>query len=165
MRRFVRFFVTGPGAILIVVAFILGIGWIVKRGQDKERAEAAKRQVQRQLGQVKPSGQVDKATAPKEVLLYDNRLQSPPVGELPQAPQVVKTPAIERQQPLASLVSFYQAAAPTPTPTLAAPQPKDVTAWLPPRDFHPVCSGQHRRIFAYQYTGSWRGDPRRLSKE
>ena len=137
MRRFVRFFVTGPGAILIVVAFILGVGWIVKRGQDKERAEAAKRQVQRQLGQVKPSGQVDKATAPKEVLLYNNRLQSPPVLDLPQAPQVAKTSAIERQQPLASLVSFYQAVAPKPTPTPAAPQPKDVTAWLPPGIFIP----------------------------
>ena len=137
MRRFVRFFVTGPGAILIVVAFILGIVWIVKRGQDKERAEAAKRQVQRQLGQVKPSDQVDKATAPKEVLLYDNRLQSPPAGDQPQPPQVVKTPAIERQQPLASLVSFYQAVAPMPTPAPAAPQPKDVTAWLPPGIFIP----------------------------
>ena len=137
MRRFVRFFATGPGAILIVVAFILGVGWIVKRGQDKERAEAAKRQVQRQLGQVKPSGQVDKATAPKEVLLYNNRLQSPPVLDLPQAPQVAKTSAIERQQPLASLVSFYQAVAPKPTPTPAAPQPKDVTAWLPPGIFIP----------------------------
>jgi hypothetical protein len=137
VRRFVRFFVTGPGAILIVVAFILGVGCIVKRGQDKERAEAAKRQVQRQLGQVKPSGQVDKATAPKEVLLYDNRLQSPPAGNQPQAPQVVETPAIERQQSLASLVSFYQAVAPIPTPTPAAPQPKDVTAWLPPGIFIP----------------------------
>jgi hypothetical protein len=141
MRRFVRFFVTGPGAILIVVGFILGVSWIVKRGQDKERAEAVKRQVQRQLGQIKPGDQVDKATAPKEVVLYDNRLRSPPAGDQPQpppqAPQVVKTPAIERQQALPSLISFYQAVAPIPTPTPAAPQPKDVTAWLPPGIFIP----------------------------
>lgn len=141
MTRFVRFFLKGPGAILIVVGFILGVGWMVKRGQDKERAEAAKHQVQRQLGQVKPSDQVDKATAPKEVVLYNNRLQSPPTGDQPQPAQqpvqVVKTPAVERQQALAPLVSFYQAVAPIPTPTPAAPQPKAVTAWLPPGIFIP----------------------------
>ena len=137
MRRFVRFFVKGPGAILIVVGFILGVGWMVKRGQDKERGEATKRQVQRQLGQVRPSEQVDKATAPKEVVLYNNRLQSPPTGDQPQPAQVVRTPAVERQQALAPLVSFYQAVAPIPTPTPAAPQPKAVTAWLPPGIFIP----------------------------
>jgi hypothetical protein len=137
MRRFVRFFVKGPGAILIVVGFILGAGWMVKRGQDKERGEATKRQVQRQLGQVRPSEQVDKATAPKEVVLYNNRLQSPPTGDQPQPAQVVRTPAVERQQALAPLVSFYQAVAPIPTPTPAAPQPKAVTAWLPPGIFIP----------------------------
>jgi hypothetical protein len=141
MRRFVRFFITGPGVVLIVIAFILGVGWIIKRGQDKQHAEAAKHEVQRQLGQVKPGDQVDKTTAPKEVLLYDNRLKPPPVGEQPQPPQqaqqAVKTPAPARQQALSSLVSFYQAVAPMPTPTPAAPRPKDVTAWLPPGIFIP----------------------------
>jgi len=100
MRRFVRFFLTGPGAILVVVLFILGVGWIIKRGQDKERAEALKRQVQRELGHVKPSDNVDKATAQKEVILSNNRLETPPAGEQPQQgspPQVVHTQELTHQ--------------------------------------------------------------------
>jgi hypothetical protein len=140
MRRFVRFFLTGPGAILVVVLFILGAGWIIKSGQDKERAEALKRQVQRELGQIKPGDQVDKATAPKEVILSNNRLETPPAGEQAQQappPQVVHTQEPAHQPALSPLVSFYQAVAPTPTPTPAPPQVKDVTAWLPPGIFIP----------------------------
>jgi hypothetical protein len=139
MRRFVRFFVTGPGAILVVVAFILGVGWIIKRGQDKQRDEADKRQIQRELGQVKPSDQVDKGTAPKEVLLSDKRLHPPLPGEQPaeQAPQVVRAQEPPRRQALSPLVSFYQAVAATPTPTPSPSQIRDVTAWLPPGIFIP----------------------------
>ena len=134
MRRFVRFFLTGPGAILVVVLFILGVGWIIKSGQDKEGAEALKRQVQRELGHVKPSDNIDKATAQKEVILSNNRLETPPAGEQPQQgppPQVVHTQEPAHQPALSPLVSFYQAVAPAPTPTPAPPQVKDVTAWLP----------------------------------
>jgi Bacterial conjugation TrbI-like protein len=140
MRRFVRFFVIGPGAVLVVVVLVLGVGWIIKRGQDKERALAAKRQVQRQLGQVKPSDQVDKATAPKEVTLSNNRLEPPPAGEQSEQtppPQVVHAQGPVHQQALSPLVSFYQAVAPASTPTPAPPRPKDVTAWLPPGIFIP----------------------------
>jgi hypothetical protein len=140
MRRFVRFFLTGPGAILVVVLFILGVGWIIKSGQDKERAEALKRQVQRELGHVKPGDNIDKATAQKEVILSNNRLETPQAGEqAPQAspPQVVRTQEPVRQPALSPLVSFYQAVAPAPTPTLAPPQVKDVSAWLPPGIFIP----------------------------
>ena len=140
MRRFVRFFLTGPGAILVVVLFILGVGWIIKSGQDKERAEALKRQVQRELGHVKPSDNIDKATAQKEVILSNNRLQPPPAGEQAQQappPQVVHLQEPAHQPALSPLVSFYQAVAPTPTPTPPPPQVKDVTAWLPPGIFIP----------------------------
>jgi hypothetical protein len=140
MRRFVRFFLTGPGAILVVVLFILGVGWIIKSGQDKERAEALKRQVQRELGHVKPSDNIDKETAQKEVILSNNRLETPPAGEQPQQgppPHVVHTQELTHQPVLSPLVSFYQAVAPTPTPTPAPPQVKDVTAWLPPGIFIP----------------------------
>jgi hypothetical protein len=139
VRRFVRFFVTSPGAILVVVAFILGVGWIIQRGQEKERAKAAKRQVQRDLGRVKPSDQVDKATAPKEVLLSDKRLHPPLPGEqlAEQAPQIVRAQGPARPQALSPLVSFYQAVAATPTPAPAQPQIRDVTAWLPPGIFIP----------------------------
>ena len=140
MRRFVRFFLTGPGAILAVVLFILGAGWIIKSGQDKERAEALKRQVQRELGHVKPTDNIDKATAQKEVILSNNRLETPPAEEQSQQappPQVVHTQEPAHQSALSPLVSFYQAVAPTPTPTPAPPQVKDVTAWLPPGIFIP----------------------------
>ena len=140
MRRFVRFFLTGPGAILVVVLFILGVGWIIKSGQDKERAEALKRQVQRELGHVKSSDNIDKATAQKEVILSNNRLQPPPAGEQAQQappPQVVHLQEPAHQPALSPLVSFYQAVTPTPTPTPAPRQVKDVTAWLPPGIFIP----------------------------
>jgi hypothetical protein len=143
LRRFVRFFISGPGALLVVVGVILGVCWIIQRGQEKERAEAAKRQVQRPLGQVKPSDQVDKSTAPKEVLLADNRLQPPQAADRPQSPQqsppAVRAPQRSEQQTLSPLVSFYQAVAatPTPTPAPAAPGPKDATPWLPPGIFIP----------------------------
>jgi hypothetical protein len=107
MRRFVRFFLTGPGAILVVVLFILGVGWIIKRGQDKERAEALKREVQRELGHIKPSDNIDKATVQKEVILSNNRLQTPPAGEQAQQalppPQVVHTQETAHQPALALL--------------------------------------------------------------
>ena len=138
MRRFVRFFLTGPGAILVVVLFILGVGWIIKSGQNKERAEALKRQVQRELGHVKPSDNIDKATAQKEVILSNNRLETPPAGEQAQQappPQVVHLQEPAHQPALSPLVSFYEAVTPTPTP--APRQVKDVTAWLPPGIFIP----------------------------
>jgi hypothetical protein len=140
MRRFIRFFLTGPGAILVVVLFILGVGWIIKSSQDKERAEALKRQVQRELGHVKPSDNIDKATAQKEVILSNNRLETPPAGEQAQQappPQFVHTQEPVHQPALSHLVSFYQAVAPTPTLTPAPPQVKDVTAWLPQGIFIP----------------------------
>ena len=124
MRRFVSFFLTGPGAILVVVLFILGVGWIIKSGQDKERAEALTRQVQRELGHVKPGDNIDKATVQKEVILSNSRLETPPAGErAPQAPppQVVRTQEPVHQPALSHLVSFYQAVAPTPTPSPAPP--------------------------------------------
>jgi hypothetical protein len=141
VRGFVRFFVSGPGAILLVAAVVLGVCWIIQRGQEKERTEAAKRQVQRPLGQVKPTDQVDKSTAPKEVLLADNRLQPPQPGDRPQSTQQTPPAALATQrspqQALSPLVSFYQAVAvaPTPTPVPAAPGPKDASAWLPPGIF------------------------------
>jgi hypothetical protein len=116
----------------------LGVCWIIQRGQEKERAEAAKRQVQRPLGQLKPADQVDKSTAPKEVLLSDNQLQPPQASDRPQPSQqattAVQAPQRLPQRTVSSLVSFYQAVAATPTPTPAPiiPVPKDATAWLPP---------------------------------
>jgi len=67
----IRFFISGPGAILVVIGLILWVCWVIKQGQDKERAEAVKRQVRRELGQVNPKEQVDNSTAPKDVLLSD----------------------------------------------------------------------------------------------
>ena len=74
MQSLIRFFVSGSGAILVVIGLILWVCWVITQGQEKQKAEAAKRQVQRELGQVNPKEEVDKSTAPKDVLLADRRL-------------------------------------------------------------------------------------------
>jgi hypothetical protein len=38
MRRFLKFFTTGPGAILVVIAFVVTVAWYIYRSQLKERA-------------------------------------------------------------------------------------------------------------------------------
>ena len=53
MVKLIRFFLTGPGAVVLVVAIILGVGEIIHEGQERQKIEAEKRQVQRPLGQVK----------------------------------------------------------------------------------------------------------------
>jgi hypothetical protein len=137
MRPLIRFFISGPGAILVVIGLILWVCWVIKQGRDKERAEAAKRQVQRQLGEVNPKEEVDKSAAPKDVLLSDRRLNVPqknlPSGEQP-AVKPVSIP--QSRQGLQPLVSFYAqvTATPTPTPAQEPPRPQ---AWLPPGTFIP----------------------------
>ena len=139
MRRLIQFFFSGPGAILVVIGLILWVCWVIKQGQDKERAEAAKRQVQRQLGQVNPKEDVDKSTAPKDVLLSDRRLNGMQANLPPTpAPTIPPTSPAQRPTTLSPLVSFYaQVSAtpvPSPTPPPAPPRPQ---AWLPPGTFIP----------------------------
>src|SRR5262249_9461553 len=140
MRRLLRFFLVGPGAILTVIFIGLGVCWLIKSGQDKQKAEAKKHQVQRELGKIKPSDDVDKSEASKEVTLSTRRLSPVPGTQ----PTLTPAPAIEqhavaRPQALPSLVSFYSQAAlpPAPTPTPVPERPKDPTYWLPPGTFIP----------------------------
>ena len=140
MRRLVRFFLFGPGAVLVVVGIAIGVAYLIKEGQDKQRVEAEKHQVHRPLGQVKPSEAIDKETAPKEVVLSNQRL-NPAVGS-GQDTQAVQQPApafaSTQRAALPQLVSFYaQVQSPVSSP---APQPerrKDPQAWLPPGVFIP----------------------------
>jgi hypothetical protein len=74
MRRLLRFFFTGPGALLTVILIGLGICWLIKSGRDRQEAEARKHQIERPLGSVKPTDEVDEATAQKERILADRRL-------------------------------------------------------------------------------------------
>jgi len=139
MRPLIRFFISGPGAILVIIGMILWVCWIIKQGQDKERAEAAKRQVQRQLGEVNPKEQVDKSTAPKDVLLSDRRLNGMQPNLPPSPAPGIPPPAIaQRAQSLQPLVSFYAqvTATPIPSPT-PPPGPPRPQAWLPPGTFIP----------------------------
>jgi hypothetical protein len=118
---------------------ILWVCWVIKSGQDRERAEAEKRQVQRPLGQVNPKDQVDKATAPKDVLLSDRRLNAPQQNLPPTPARTIPLAATPQQRPVLSpLVSFYaQVPAPTPSPAPAPEAASRPQAWLPPGTFIP----------------------------
>jgi hypothetical protein len=122
---------------LVVVGIIIAVAGIIREGQEKQRLEAEKHQVQRPLGQVKPSDAVDKSTAPKEVVLADRKLNPPTKPE-----QVTQTttfvPPRQLAQALPSLVSFYaQVSSPAPSPTPVPVERKDPQAWLPPSIFIP----------------------------
>jgi hypothetical protein len=141
MKRLLRFFTTGPGAVLVVIAIALTVAWYIYRGQEKQQAEANKRQVQRALGQVRPSATVDQSQASKEVILSRQRLNPPPPSEAP-TPLPVSFPTPGQQRvALPTLVSFYAqvAATPSPTPEAPPPEPKAPLVWLPPSIFIP-CS-------------------------
>ena len=58
----------------MAVVLILVVAEIIREGQERQKAEAEKRQVQRPLGQVKQSETVDKSTAPKEVILSNKQI-------------------------------------------------------------------------------------------
>jgi hypothetical protein len=119
---------------------VVGIAYLIKEGQDKQRAEAEKHQVHRPLGQVKPSETIDNSTAPKEVVLSNQRLN--PAVESGKDIRAIQQPtpafASTQRAALPQLVSFYaQVQSPVPSP---APQPerrKDPQAWLPPGVFIP----------------------------
>jgi hypothetical protein len=139
VQSLIRFFVSGPGAILVVIGLILWVCWVITQGQEKQKAEAAKRQVQRELGQVNPKEEVDKSTAPKDVLLADRRLNGMQKNLPPEQQPAIPPPA-PQQQPsvLHPLVSFYaQVPAATPSPSPVPEGPPRSQAWLPPGTFIP----------------------------
>ena len=137
MRPLIRFFLFGPGAILLVVGVIIAVAHIIQEGQEKQRAQAQKHQVGRPLGKVNPTEAIDKSQAPKEVVLSDRKLNAPTNSAPPGQPQPVSSSGVT-SRPLPQLVSFYsQVATPAPNPTGVAAQPKDPSAWLPPGVFIP----------------------------
>jgi hypothetical protein len=141
MVKLLRFFLTGPGAVVLVVAVISGVGEIIHEGQERQKTEADKRQVQRPLGQVKPSETLDKSTAPKEVVLSTKQIVPAKSSERPTPPQTQAVPVanVSSQRPLPQLVSFYaQVPGSSPSPA-ALPKAiqKNPTAWLPPAIFIP----------------------------
>ena len=141
LRSSLRFFVTGPGAILVVIAIGLGICWIIKNGQDRQAAEAKKHQVERALGKVNPSDEVDQSAAQKEKILSDRRL-IPGNKTEPQAPQpqpVIPATPPAQARGLPVLVSFYSqvTATPAPSPTPQPDAPRQTQIWLPRGVFIP----------------------------
>lgn len=139
MIRLIRFFYKGPGVVLVIALAAISVAWIITRAQDKKRALEDKRQIQRELGQLKPSDEIDKSRAPKEVILSDRKLQPGATAsrESP-ATEPVSLPVQPRAAPLPSLVSFYAQVAATPSPAPAPAQRlKDPDIWLPPSIFIP----------------------------
>jgi hypothetical protein len=141
LRSSLRYMYRGPGAILVVILLGLGICWIIKSGQDKERAAAEARQKQRELGQVNPQDSIDASQAAKERLLSDRKLHpgnrsGPEATPTPLAPAVQTT---QQQRALPQLVSFYAQvqATPIPSPTPAPERPRETQIWLPRGVFIP----------------------------
>lgn len=138
MIRVLRFFYKGPGAVLTIVLVAMSVAWLITRAQDRKRALEDKRQIQRPLGQIKPSDQVDKSQAPKEVILSDRKLQpGAATGREVYSPQVLPASVQSRSDQLPTLVSFYAQVAPSPAPSAPAPRPRDPDVWLPPSIFIP----------------------------
>jgi len=140
MRRLLRFFITGPGALLTVILIGLGICWLIKNGQDRQAAEAKKHQIERPLGSVNPSDQVDQATAQKEKILADRRLIPGNRTEPLAQPQVAPSQSPQPQaHALPQLVSFYAQvqATPVPSPTAETERPNTVEIFLPRGTFIP----------------------------
>jgi Bacterial conjugation TrbI-like protein len=138
MRRLLRFFFTGPGALLTVILIGLSICWLIKSGRDRQEAEARKHQIERPLGSVKPTDEVDQATAQKEKILADRRLIPGSKAE-PLGPQVLARPPAPQRPGLPQLVSFYAQVQPTPvpSPTAEPERPKLAEIWLPRGTFIP----------------------------
>ena len=140
MRRLLRFFITGPGALLTVILVGLGICWLIKNGQDHQAAEARKHQIERPLGSVNPSDQVDQATVQKEKILADRRLipgnRTEPFAQPHVAPPQSPQP---QAHALPQLVSFYAQvqATPVPSPTAETERPNPVEIFLPRGTFIP----------------------------
>jgi hypothetical protein len=140
VRRLFRFFLFGPGAVLLVIGIIIGVAHVIQQGQEKQHAEAQKRQVQRPLGKVNPVEDVDKSKAPKEIVLSTRQLNTPVNSGTPVAEaQLVSASGAVSSRSLPQLVSFYAQvpAAATPSPTPTPPQQRDPQAWLPPGVFIP----------------------------
>ena len=134
--RILRFFSPGrPGFILVVIAVGLGVCWLWINARDKQKAEAARHQVERELGKVNPNDNVDLSQAQKEKLLFDRRLipgnsSAQPTPEN----QTVSIPNAPSRAALPSLVSFYAQvqATPLPSPTPTPEPQRQPKTWLPP---------------------------------
>ena len=139
MIRVLRFFYKGPGVVVSTALIALSVAWLVSRAQDRKRAFEDKRQIQRQLGHLEPSDQVDKSQAPKEVILSDRKLEPGSVtGRELSSPQVPPASVPSQSAQLPTLVSFYAQVAPSPTPTPEpARRPRAPDVWLPPSIFIP----------------------------
>jgi Bacterial conjugation TrbI-like protein len=142
MRSAMRFFFPGkPGFILVLIALGLAVCWLVTNARNKQEAEAAKRQVQRELGKINAADSVDLSQAQKERLLSDRRLiPASSTAEPTPAIQTVPIPNAPARAALPSLVSFYAQvqATPVPSPTPTPEPQRTPRTWLPPGTFIPA---------------------------
>ncbi|MBV8378952.1 MAG: hypothetical protein JO279_18320 [Verrucomicrobia bacterium] len=137
--RVLRFFSPGrPGFILVLIAVGLGVCWLWIDAHDKLKAEAAKHQVERELGKVNPNDNVDLSQAQKEKLLSDRRLiPGQNTEQASPAQQTAPIPNAPNRAALPSLVSFYGQvqAAPASSPTPKPEEHRTPKTWLPPGTF------------------------------
>jgi hypothetical protein len=134
-----RFFWKGPGLALVIVGVILLVGFVIKQGNDKRQAEAAKHQTTRPLGQVDPKDNIDVSQASREAVISDRKL-SPALNSAPEVAPIPNAPVVpgSRAAALPQLVSFYAQVQATPEPTPTPEQrPQVQQIFLPPSIFIP----------------------------
>jgi hypothetical protein len=129
--KLLRFFVTGYGAILTVVAVLLSVCWAIKSSNDRKTQETRKHSVERPLGTINPAQKVDSDKPDKEHVLEDHKLSPVPMttGATVIPANYITTSKAGTQQ----LVAFYSQVNPTPEPT-PTPEPKRPVPpeiWLP----------------------------------
>ena len=140
LKSSIRYMYRGPGAILLIAIAIIGIGAIIKNGNDRKVEEANKHQTTRPLGAVNPKESVDASQASREAVLSDRKLSPGFTTGVQEAAPIPNAPSFTpgRATPLPSLVSFYAQVSSTPSPTpTPAQRPQVQQIWLPPSIFIP----------------------------
>lgn len=132
MKRWILFFIKGPGSVLLLVFAIFAVCYYVGKGRmAKQAAEKARGRLERDIGRVIQPGD-ESTTAPKEQTLLTRSLL--PVNHAPEIAQVAPSPSSALPPPLALAAFYEEIASPTRTPE---PTPVPVEWWSPPAEFIP----------------------------
>ena len=129
IKHFLRWWYRGPGLIFVAIGVIVAAASIIQRSREKAATEAASHEVQKPMGQMKPSNGADPSQAQKENELSNRQLH--PVVNMPEPTTRPATPP-PLQLAAPTLISFYTQVSATPTPTPEQKPHQQPLIWLPP---------------------------------